>query len=257
MVKGIEKFKSTFKDYNDQFILIGGTACDNLMDEAGLDFRATRDLDIVLIVELLESEFIKAFWNFIIEGGYEHKQKSSGKNQFYRFTKPNDSSFPFMIELFSRKLESFNLPEESTLTPIPAAEEITNLSAILLDDNYYDFIITHRIEIEDLPMVNAECLIPLKAKAWMDLSVRKERGENIKSRDIKKHKNDIIRLCQLLSAGKSISLPQSIRDDMVGFIKKYEQEPNINPKNLGIQIETDVVFKRLKEYYQLKDIGVK
>ena len=91
----------------------------------------------------------------------------------------------------------------------------------------------------------------------MDLSLRKERGENIKSRDIKKHKNDIIRLYQLLSAGRSISLPQSIRDDMVEFIKKYEQEPNINPKILGIRVEAEVVFKRLKEYYQLIDIDVK
>ena len=251
MVRGIEKFKSTFKDYNDQFILIGGTACDNIMNEVGLDFRATKDLDIVLIVEVLKSDFFSVFWNFIKEGGYEHKQRSSGKKQFYRFTKPNNSSFPFMIELFSRGLESIKLPEESKLTPIPTAEEITSLSAILLDDDYYDFIKTHRKEIDGLPMVTAECLIPLKAKAWMDLSVRKERGEDIKSKDIKKHKNDIIRLYRLLSAGRSISLPQSIRDDMVGFIEKYEQEPNINPKNLGIKVEADVVFKRLKEYYQL------
>ena len=250
MVRGIEKFKSTFKDYNDQFILIGGTACDNVMNEVGLDFRATKDLDIVLIIEVLKSDFFKVFWNFIKEGGYEHKQKSSGKKQFYRFTKPKDS-YPYMIELFSRKLDSIKLPEESKLTPIPTEEEITSLSAILLDDDYYDFIITHRKEIDGLPMVTAECLIPLKAKAWMDLLERKERGEKINSKDIKKHKNDILRLYQLLSAGRSISLPQSIRDDMVGFIEKYEQEPNINPKNLGIKVEADVVFKRLKEYYQL------
>ncbi|MDD3898415.1 MAG: tyrosine-type recombinase/integrase, partial [Syntrophomonadaceae bacterium] len=43
----------------DQYAIIGGTACDLLMSEDGLDFRATRDIDIVLIVESLTPEFGK------------------------------------------------------------------------------------------------------------------------------------------------------------------------------------------------------
>jgi hypothetical protein len=47
MVNGIEIFKEHFKDHTDKFILIGGTACDIAMSQMGLDFRATKDLDVV------------------------------------------------------------------------------------------------------------------------------------------------------------------------------------------------------------------
>ena len=42
MIDGIELFKERFADYSDCYTVIGGTACDILMTEAGLDFRATR-----------------------------------------------------------------------------------------------------------------------------------------------------------------------------------------------------------------------
>ncbi len=51
MIRGMESFKSWFQGYEDYYTIIGGTACDLLMSEEGLDFRATKDLDIVLILE--------------------------------------------------------------------------------------------------------------------------------------------------------------------------------------------------------------
>lgn len=101
-----------------------------------------------------------------------------------------------------------------------------------------------------MPCVTVECLIPLKAKAWLDLSERKDRGEKIKSYDIKKHKNDIIRLSQLLPAGYSISLPPSLKKDMLLFIDLYESS-DINPEDLNINMKKEDVFKRLRIYYQL------
>lgn len=56
MVKGIEKFSEHFAGHSGKFILIGGTACAVLMDGAGLDFRSTKDLDIVLILEAMDAE---------------------------------------------------------------------------------------------------------------------------------------------------------------------------------------------------------
>ena len=56
-------------------MLIGGTACSILMDKIGAPFRVTKDLDVVLILEVLDSGFTKAFWKFIEEGRYEHPNK--------------------------------------------------------------------------------------------------------------------------------------------------------------------------------------
>lgn len=51
MVNGIAKFKEYFKGFEDQYVIIGGTACDVIMENEELPFRATKDIDIVLIVE--------------------------------------------------------------------------------------------------------------------------------------------------------------------------------------------------------------
>ena len=53
MIKGMEIFKAFFRDYQDQYVLIGGAACDIVFSESDLAFRATKDLDMVLIVEAL------------------------------------------------------------------------------------------------------------------------------------------------------------------------------------------------------------
>ena len=47
----INSFIEKFKDYTDCYTVIGGTACDILMTEAGTDFRATNDIDMILIME--------------------------------------------------------------------------------------------------------------------------------------------------------------------------------------------------------------
>ena len=48
MAIGIDIFKERFANYSDQYTIIGGMACELLMNEAALDFRATRDIDMVL-----------------------------------------------------------------------------------------------------------------------------------------------------------------------------------------------------------------
>ena len=47
MVAGMDIFREHFRGFADRYILIGGAACEIAMNEAGLGFRATKDLDIV------------------------------------------------------------------------------------------------------------------------------------------------------------------------------------------------------------------
>ena len=46
MVRGIDSFRDWFLEYQEQYAVIGGTACDLLMDYEGLDFRATKDINL-------------------------------------------------------------------------------------------------------------------------------------------------------------------------------------------------------------------
>lgn len=133
MVIGFKSFQEWFQGYEQQYAIIGGTACDLLMSDEGLDFRATKDIDLVLIIEAVTPEFGKHFWEYIIQAGYEHQNKSTGLPQFYRFSHPRNPGYPFMIELFTRRMDALILPESATLTPLPIDDDISSLSAILLN----------------------------------------------------------------------------------------------------------------------------
>ena len=54
--QGIDTFRKYFADYEEQYVLIGGAACDILFESNEVNFRATRDLDMVLIVEKIWAE---------------------------------------------------------------------------------------------------------------------------------------------------------------------------------------------------------
>lgn len=140
MVKELDLFEKHFSGQNKKYVLIGGAACDIAMTDAGLDFRATKDIDIVLIIESLDEEFFQLFWDFIRKGNYKNSQKSTGKNLFYRFYDPENQTFPYMLELFSRIPEFIRSPYEGQIVPIPMNDEVSSLSAILLNDEYYKFI---------------------------------------------------------------------------------------------------------------------
>ena len=140
MVRGLDKFREQFRAYAGQYALIGGAACDLLMEEAGLGFRATKDLNIVLSVETLDASFVRAFWDFVRTGKYRAQQSATGERRYYRFLKPEKDEYPFMLELFARKPDMLDLAEGAHLTPIPVDEEISSLSAILMDDAYYAFL---------------------------------------------------------------------------------------------------------------------
>ncbi|MDD3744683.1 MAG: hypothetical protein PHX54_13755, partial [Lentimicrobiaceae bacterium] len=75
MVRGLNIFKKYFEEYPDNYVIIGGTACDLIIDEAGFTPRATKDIDIILVVEALSPEFVKQFWQFVTDGNYERKEK--------------------------------------------------------------------------------------------------------------------------------------------------------------------------------------
>ncbi len=253
MVKGLDVFRDHFKDFQGCYVLIGGVACYLAMEEAGVDFRATKDLDIVLCAEALDSAFITHFWEFIKAGNYQNQQKSTGDKQFYRFDKPATEGYPFMLELFSRAPDQLEISDDAHLTPIPADEEISSLSAILLDEDYYECIQNGKILIENVPVLGSEFILPFKAKAWLDLTERKQDGQGIDSRAIKKHRNDVFRLSVLLTPTQRVELPDSIKQDMEQFLLSMSKEEGVNLKNFGVASSLDDTLKNLRTIYQLDE----
>lgn len=249
MVAGIESFKEWFEGNENQYAIIGGTACDILMTEEGLDFRATKDIDLVLIIEAVDVAFGRKFWEYVKQAGYEHCNKSMGVPQFYRFSHPISNYYPAMIELFTRKPDVIQLPDDAVLTPLPVDEDISSLSAILLDDDYYEFLKQGKVTIDGVTILDAAYLIPFKAKAWMDLTDRKVAGEHIDSKNIKKHKNDVFRLTELIDSSIKIQVSNGVYDDMQKFVERMRDEA-IDIKQLGLVGRTkEQLLQELRKMY--------
>ncbi|MGX9394140.1 hypothetical protein ACWX0K_23815 (plasmid) [Nitrobacteraceae bacterium UC4446_H13] len=251
MVAGIEKFREHFAGHEDHYAIIGGAACDLIFDAAGLPFRATKDIDMVLCVEVVDAAFGAAFKEFLEAGGYQARERSDGKKEFYRFHKPKDQSFPFMIELFSRKPGALALPEDVGLTPIAVEEDIVSLSAILLDEGYFDALQAAKRQVDGVTVIDEALLIPFKARAFLDLTTRAEAGEKIDAKNIKKHRNDVFRLVQLLPRNASIELAAPIRGDLRKFIELAEADATLDPKAFDVPLTREEAVKLLRAAYGL------
>lgn len=251
MVRGLEKFKEHFKGFEGRYTLIGGVACGLLMDDAGLEFRGTQDFDIVLIVESMDDDFGRAIWDFIKAGEYESRERSNGEPEFYRFKNPKDESYPKEIELFSRKSQILKYEESDRLTPIHISDEISSLSAILLNDEYYQFLTGGLTEIDGIQTLNYTHIIPFKAKAWLDLKTRKEKGEQIDTRNITKHKNDVFRLSQLIRKTDTTPLSAEILADMKEFLLAMLTE-DVDLKNLHIRGKKQDILELMAVVYGIE-----
>jgi hypothetical protein len=251
MVIGIDRFRAHFEVREHQYVLLGGQACELIMDEVGLDFRATKDLDIVLVVEALDSAFAERFWAFVQEGGYEIRERSTGEKILHRFQKPTASDVPAMLELFSRGPEGLKLAAEAHLTPLPIDEAAASLSAILLDDRYYAFLKSMVRDAGGIPVLDEAAIIPFKARAWIDLTREREAGGKVDEKNIRKHRNDMARLLQVLSPEARYPLPDTVATDMRSFVEAATAETDYDPRQFKVSMTPEDVAARLHAAYQL------
>ena len=116
MVRGIDKFREFFTGYEGNYVIIGGTACEMHEEIYAQTPRATKDIDIILIVEALSSDFAAKFWEFVKTAGYRQRNKGTGngecRHEYYRFKEPGNPDFPYQIELFSRNIGVVKFPDD-------------------------------------------------------------------------------------------------------------------------------------------------
>ena len=74
------------------------------------------------------------------------------------------------------------------------------INFLIIIQAYYELLKTGQKRVDGIPVLSPTCLIPFKAKAWLDLKERKLNGDQVDSKNIKKHKNDVCRLAQLITA---------------------------------------------------------
>jgi hypothetical protein len=249
-ISGINKFRDEFLGFEDYYVLIGGSAASVLVDDMGFDFRATHDLDIVLIIEKIDDAFTTKFQEFVNNGGYTPMINESGSDShFYRFEKPTTPEYPAMLELFARKPIDFELSVLNQKRPIHISDNVPSLSALLLDDEYYQLLKDNMVVINGLSVVTAPALIAFKAKAYLDLNERKSNGERVDSKNIKKHLRDIMIMSQYVE--DNIVIPESIQSDMSIFLTKFVEDVDFDP---AVRYKGVVLINKAEIVQVLRDL---
>lgn len=127
-------------------------------------------------------------------------------------------------------------------------EDISSLSAILLDDNYYALLQKGRTMVDGITILNVGTLILFKAKAWLDLSERKAKGEFVDSKNIRKHKNDVFRLSALLGPNTKIMVNEKVKLDIQAFIAAMQNEM-VDTKQLGLARTKEEILKTFENTF--------
>lgn len=250
MVNGLDKFREKFGKFSDGYAIIGGTACSVIMEHEGYAFRSTKDIDAILIVDANNfKDFAKEFWEFIHEGEYKFGWKGDENAHFYRFTEPKNG-FPVQIELFSRSEKSLDIPQG--IIRVPISEDISSLSAIILDEDYYNLIKKGCETIDGIRVLKPENLILFKMFARVNLEDEKNAGKHVNEKDLKKHKNDVFRLLQLLPEETRVSLPEKIRNHVQRFLGSMQNEP-LDEQVLGQMLTKDSAIDLLRDIYLSTD----
>ena len=210
---GLDKFKEAFAEFPENYVIIGATACDIAMSGTVVRPRATHDIDMIIVVENMTPEFGQRFWDFIKEAGYRPERRKSEvgeptKYELYRFVE-GKPDYPEMIELLSRHPDALGEPHGLVIEPLLIDGNISSLSAIIMDDDFYNFTIANSTLTDGIRHASPVALIALKAKAYLNLLSDKARGLHVNTRNIKKHRSDVMKSMVIVEDG-NVSAPSSI-----------------------------------------------
>lgn len=236
-VYGIDRIREFLGGFNSNYVIIGGSATNMNLENGLLEGRTTHDIDMIVVCEAITPEYLSCFWEMVRVAGYTSgfiNTDKGPKRTFYRFDKPKDPSFPKYIELFCRVPDSITVPDDMHIVHISSGDEnLSSFSAIMMDEEYYNFAVSHTRELHGVSVLDQFALIVLKAKAFISNLARKESGQKVHQDDIDKHKKDVYRLSYLLNPDVDhLELPLTIYSDMHEFITRLQDNP-VNTKALS------------------------
>ena len=82
----------------------------------------------------------------------------------------------------------------------------------------------------------------------VNLYKTKEVGKHVNDRDLRKHKNDVFRLIQIVTPEKDINVYGTVEETIKEFIEKMKTE-TVDLNNLGIDMEKEEALEILNKLY--------
>ena len=122
---------------------------------------------------------------------------------------------------------------------------------ILLNDDFYKFMMAGRRVVDGIGVLGAEHLIPFKMYAWVNLLDRKRAGEHVNEKDLKKHKYDVFRLLQIVTDGTKVESEGLVTESIHRYIEEISavDESEARLLQMGMPFDRDRGVELLKEIY--------
>ena len=244
-MEGLVKFREAFAEYSENYVVIGGAACDITMTNTVVRPRATHDIDMIVIVENMTELSPIASGSLCgrLAIDLEKRKQEAGeppRYEMYRFLDGKDG-YPEMIELLSRHPDVLGEPKGFVIEPIPTDEDVSSLSAIIMDDDYYHFTIAHSQLTDGIRHANSAALIALKARAYLNLMADKRDGKHVNTKDIKKHRSDILKNVVIMTED-NIEAPASIVACIREFVASIRADWSTLAEPLSKSLGQDEAF---------------
>ena len=117
----------------------------------------------------------------------------------------------------------------------------SSLSAIIMDDDYYYFTIAHSQLTDGIRHANSAALIALKARAYLNLMADKRDGKHVNTKDIKKHRSDILKNVVIMT-DDNIEAPSAIVDCIRDFVASIRADWSTLSEPLSKSLDQDEAF---------------
>lgn len=266
VVQGLEVFRQYLAGQEEKFVIVGGTAIQlvrgQYLEDGSNAFsgepRVTKDIDILVVIDKLDQDFINAIQKLIVDGEYQCEKKKE-TNYYYRFVQKNNLSFPGKIELLTR--DPFPENDKFKYASLTGGFK-GSLSAIVLDSEYYAFAKDHTEKINGLYSLPEIGLIVLKVSASLNrLEEYQKKSEQAKDRDYfyldyQKHLQDVFLLVGELKPEVKADVSEKIKNRLTEFIEKHNPSHYQWPKILSfVHNETGDPADYIARYKEVFDIA--
>lgn len=146
-----------------------------------------------------------------------------------------------MIELLSRHPDILGEPSNLVIEPLPIDGDVSSLSAIIMDDDFYHFTIKHSKLTDGVRHADSAALVCLKTRAYLNLLQDKAEGKHVNSKDIKKHRSDVLKNVVIIT-DESISAPMAIADCVKDFVSSIRADWDTLSNPLAKALDQDQEF---------------
>lgn len=110
-----------------------------------------------------------------------------------------------------------------------------------MNDDFYHFTIDHSRLTDGIRHADSAALIALKARAYLNLLQDKANGKQVNSRDIKKHRSDVLKNAIIIEE-QEIVAPDSIVACIKEFVASIRKEWDNVAAPMAKAIEQDIPF---------------